>query len=202
MEEMKRMVDNYEVYQAISIGKVEVLLGIDETNVESPYMVCYCTRNNSLGVEQFYAISAGADYLEAMNDYISRVQWELEDLKEERASVKVPLTPLTQSQCQPIREDMRIDNQVVVIRPERLRPEYRTAVNQLVLAQSGFGTSAYSRGPAVYVLNLYTGEESRWNREDFMGLIKPEHMPAWAREKLEQHQVATPQKHKLRDDAR
>jgi len=165
-------------------------------------MVCTCTRNNSLGVEQFYAISAGADYLEAVHDFISRVQWELEDLKEERATVLVPLTPLTQAQCQPIREDMRIDNQVVAIRPERLRPEYRTAVNQLVLAQSGFGTSAYSRGRAVYVLNLYTGEESRWNREDFIGLIKPEHMPAWAQEKLEQHQAVTQQKPERRDEAR
>ncbi|MBW4839356.1 MAG: hypothetical protein KZY74_08160, partial [Paenibacillaceae bacterium] len=173
MEEMKRMVDNYEVYQAISIGKVEVMLGIDETNAESPYMVCYCTRNNSLGVEQFYSTAVGTDYLEAMDDFISRVQWELEDLKEERASAQIPLSPFTQAQCQPIREDMRIDNQVVVIRPERLRPEYRTAVNQLVLAKSGFGTSAFSRGRAVFTLNLYTGEEARWNREDFMGLMKP-----------------------------
>lgn len=202
MEEMKRMVDNYEVYQAISIGKVEVLLGIDETNVESPYMVCYCTRNNSLGVEQFYATAASTDYLVAMNDFISRVQWELEDLKEERVSVQVPLSPVTQAQCLPIREDMRIDNQVVVIRPERLRPEYRTAVNQIVLALSGFGTSANSRGRAVYTMNLHTGEESRWNREDFMGLVKPEHMPAWAQEKLEQLQVASQQKPKYRDEAR
>ncbi|MEK3871833.1 MULTISPECIES: hypothetical protein [unclassified Paenibacillus] len=97
MEEIKRMVDNYEVVQAISIGKVEVLLGVDETNAERPYMVCTCTRNNSLGVEQFYAIAAGADYLEAMHDFVSRVQWELEDLKEERASVKVPVLPLPKS---------------------------------------------------------------------------------------------------------
>lgn len=202
MEEMKRMVDNYEVYQAISIGKVEVLLGIDETNVESPYMVCYCTRNNSLGVEQFYGAEAGADYLEAMNDFISRVQWELDELKEERANAKMSLSPLTPAQCQPIREDMQIENQVVVIRPERLRPEYRTVDNQLVLALGGFGTYAYSRGRAVYALNLYTGEEHRWNREDIMGLIKPEHMPGWAKEKLEQHQNASQQKPKRRDEAR
>lgn len=202
MEEMKRMVDNYEVYQAISIGKVEVMLGIDETNAESPYMVCYCTRNNSLGVEQFYSTAVGTDYLEAMDDFISRVQWELEDLKEERASAQIPLSPFTQAQCQPIREDMRIDNQVVVIRPERLRPEYRTAVNQLVLAKSGFGTSAFSRGRAVFTLNLYTGEEARWNREDFMGLMKPEHMPKWAQEKLGQFQVEAQQKPKRRDEAR
>ena len=97
---------------------------------------------------------------------------------------------------------MRIDNQVVVIRPERLRPEYRTAVNQLVLAKSGFGTSAYSRGRAVFTLNLYTGEEARWNREDFMGLMKPEHMPVWAQEKLGQFQAETQQMSKRRDEAR
>lgn len=202
MDEMKRMADDYEVYQSITIGKVEVLLGIDETNFDSPYMVCYCTRNNSLGVEQFYGTTIVADYLEAMNDFISRVQWELEELKEERASTEMPLTPLTIAECEPIYEDMQIDNQVVVIRPERLRPEYRTIDNQLVLALGGFGTNAYSRGRAVFSLNLYTGEEHRWNREDIMGLIKPEHMPAWAKEKLEQFQNANQQKPKRRDEAR
>ncbi|MEX2104231.1 MAG: hypothetical protein WD907_02725 [Bacilli bacterium] len=84
---------------------------------------------------------------------------------------------------------MGIDNQVVVIRQERLRHEYRTADHQLVLALSGFGTHAYSRGRAVYALNLYSGEEIRWNRGDILGIIKPEYMPEWAKEKLNQHQV-------------
>lgn len=202
MEDMKRMVDNYEVYQAITIGRVEVLLGVDHTHAEHPYMVCYCDRNNSLGVEQFYEAVAGADYMEAMHEFISRVQRELGELQTERANTEVPLTPLTEAQCQPIRGDMRLDNQVVVIRPERLRPEYRTSVNQLVLAQGGFGTSAFSRGRAVYVVNLYTGEESRWNREDLLGVMKPEHMPAWAKEKLEPFQTATRQQPKRHDDAR
>ncbi|MEX2104232.1 MAG: hypothetical protein WD907_02730 [Bacilli bacterium] len=81
MDEMKRLVGSYEVQREILIGKVEVLLGIDETKSDSPYMVCYCTRNNSLGVEQFYGMVTGADYLEALNDFISRVQQELNELK-------------------------------------------------------------------------------------------------------------------------
>lgn len=202
MEDMKRMVDTYEVYQAISIGHVEVLLGVDHAHAEHPYMVCYCDRNNSLGVEHFYEAVAGADYVEAMRELVSRVQRELEALQDERTNAKVPLALFTEAQCQPIRGDMRIDNEVVIIRPERLRPEYRTSVNQLVMAQGGFGTSAFSRGRAVYVVNLYTGEESRWNREDLLGVIKPEHMPTWAKEKLEPYQAATRKQPKRHDEAR
>lgn len=202
MDETKRLVDSYEVQREILIGKVEVLFGIDETKSESPYMVCYCTRNNSLGVEQFYGAAIGEDYLEAMNDFISRVQQELNELKAERASFKTPMSPFTKEQCQPIKDEMRIDNQVVVIRPERLRPEYRTANHQLVLALSGFGTHAYSRGRAVYALNLYTGEELCWNREDILGIIKPEHMPVWAKETLNQHQADQQNRQNNRGTAR
>ncbi|MEB3103993.1 hypothetical protein [Ferviditalea candida] len=202
MDETKRMVDSYEVQQEILIGKVEVLLGIDQTKSDSPYMVCYCTRNNSLGVEQFYEAAMGADYLEAMNDFISRVQQEINELKAERASFETSMSPFTKEQCQPIKDEMRIDNQVVVIRSERLRPEYHTANHQLVLALSGFGTHAYSRGRAVYALNLYSGEEIRWNREDILGIIKPEHMPEWAKDTLNQHKVDRQNRQNNRETAR
>lgn len=73
---------------------------------------------------------------------------------------------------------------MVVIRSERLRPEYRTADKQLVLAVGGFGTAASSRGRAVFTINLYSGKEARWNREDILGPLKATCMPDWAKDRL------------------
>jgi len=81
-----------------------------------------------------------------------------------------------------------LENKVVIINPERLRPEYRTADKQLVLVTGGFGAHANSRGRAVYTTNLYSGKESRWNREDILGVVRPEYMPDWAKERLAQIQ--------------
>ena len=82
-----------------------------------------------------------------------------------------------------------IENNVVAIRADCLRPEYRTADKQLVLITGGFGSHANSRGRAVYTTNLYSGKESRWNREDILGIVKPEYMPDWAKERLKQIQA-------------
>ena len=39
---------------------------------------------------------------------------------------------------------------------------------------------------AVYATCLGDGEQTRWNRSDFIGILKEEHLPDWARESLEQ----------------
>ena len=46
----------------------------------------------------------------------------------------------------------------------------------------GFGAAANARGSAVYATNLYSGKESRYERRDVLGEIKPEHIPHWAME--------------------
>lgn len=91
---------------------------------------------------------------------------------------------------------------VVVIRAECLRPEYRTADKQLVLATGGFGTYANARGRAVYTTNLYSCKEARWNREDILGIVKPEYMPDWAKERLKQLEDESKSKQKRQEQER
>jgi hypothetical protein len=105
------------------------------------------------------------------------------------------LEPITPEQCTPNDYGENIENKVVAIRASCLWPEYRTADSQLVLATGGFGARANSTGRAVFTVNLYFGKESRWNREDILGVVKPEFMPDWAKEKLKQVQVG--RKHKI-----
>lgn len=189
MDDEKRMVDTYEVKHAIHVGDKEILFVVDEKKTDCPYMVCNCTWDNPLGMDHYYNAVGSADYLEMMTEFTDRVQAQLEAVKAERGKITVPVKPFTLEHCIPNDNGQNIENKVVVIRPERLRPEYCTADKQLVLVTGGFGAHANSRGRAVYSTNLYSGKESRWNREDILGIVKPEYIPDWAKERLKQIQA-------------
>lgn len=202
MIEEKRMAGTYEVKHAIYIGDKEILFAVDDRIIHCPYMVCNCTWDNPLGVCCFSEATGSTDYLEMMAEFISRVLSQLEIIKAERDKINVPLQPFTLQHCIPDDYRESIENKVVVIQAECLYPEYRTADKQLVLATGGFGSHANARGRAVYTVNLYSGKENRWNREDILGAVKPEFMPDWAKERLKYIQSERQIKHKKQEPER
>lgn len=183
MNEEKRMADSYEVCHAVHVGDKEVVFGVDD-KADLPFMVGYSLWNDLLCGYQYFEVVGSNDYLEMMEEFTGRVEKQVAMVREERAAVTVPLVKLTADDCLPLQAADNIENQVVVIRPTALRAEYRTADKQLVLATGGFGASGNSRGRAVYTTNLYSGKHSRWNREDVLGIIRPEAMPEWAKTRL------------------
>ncbi len=84
--------------------------------------------------------------------------------------------------------ESRLDytGKVLVISPDTLKESCWCAENMLWLAEGGFGCSPTASGRAVYATCLGDGEQTRWNREDFIGVLKDEFLPDWAREKLEE----------------
>ena len=56
------------------------------------------------------------------------------------------------------------------------------------LAESGFGCSPTARGRSILCVCLGDGERTRWNRNDFDGVLKDEFLPDWAKESLKQYQ--------------
>ena len=89
------------------------------------------------------------------------------------------------------------EGKVLVLKPTILKDEYKTPEFQLFLAEGGFGCSPTAHGRAVYGQFLKNGEQTVYNRQDFIGVLKDEHLPDWAREKLtelqEQIQEDVPQ---------
>lgn len=184
MDEEKRMAGDYEIQHAVHVGDKEVLFGEDANSAEMRCMVCFCERNNPLGAEEFTEAQGSSDFLEMMTEFSDRIRLQLEAVKAEREKIAVPLEPFTRGQCTLISGETGIENAVAVIKPESLRPEYRTQDKQLVLVTGGFGARGNARGRAVYTTNLYSGKNSRWNREDILGTLTSEQTPAWAKEKL------------------
>ena len=109
----------------------------------------------------------------------------MEDIpKEYRFLMDMPSPMLTADDC--IQDGMSADltGKVAALKPESLASEYRDVNNQLVLCTGGFGTSPTARGRAVYCTVIYSGEEERWNRADILGVVSPENLPKWAKDKL------------------
>lgn len=75
-------------------------------------------------------------------------------------------------------------DKVLVMSPDTLRESCWSPRDQLWLAQGGFGCSPTASGRAVYAACLGDGEETRWNREDFTGVLDEQYLPDWAMEKL------------------
>ena len=82
------------------------------------------------------------------------------------------------------RADADFEGKVLVIDPYVLADKYRTPEDQLFLATSGFGCNPSSLGRKVMGKYLNDGTRGAHVRHDFLGVMKEEFMPEWAREKL------------------
>lgn len=81
-------------------------------------------------------------------------------------------------------DDLDYDGKVLVLSPGTLKESHWTPRDQLWLGEGGFGTSPHARGQAVYATCLGDGEQTRWNRSDFTGVLEERYLPDWAAEKL------------------
>ena len=75
---------------------------------------------------------------------------------------------------------------VLVMRSDTLKESCWNPLNQLWFGEGGFGCSPHARGQAVFATCLGDGEQTRWNRSDFAGVLDKQYLPDWAREKLEE----------------
>ncbi len=179
MDAEKRIAGNYEITQSMLIGDKEVVFGVDDNNPEHPYFCAFYESNAIIG--QYTDCMVGNDYAELVMLYAKRIEQQCEKLKEAENAVTVPRETITADMCTPLNYKESIHDRVVVIRSDVLRPEYQTADNQLVYVIGGFGAEGSSRGDAVFIINLYSGKESRINRSDILGEMN--NLPDWAVER-------------------
>lgn len=199
MSEEKRYIDPYEVVQSIHIGNKEVVFGVNKKE-EYPFMVCYCSYDNPLGIPWATEAVGTDDYLEAMRIFCDRVQAQIELTRAEQEIFKFDMTPFTIADCIPDKKNESIIGKVVVINAEPKRYEYQHSAYQLILAEGGNGASG-GRGQAVFGTCLATGERGRWERYDVLGEIRPERMPEWAKEALAHIQAQEKEKkHREREE--
>ena len=192
--EEKRMAGDYEIFQSIGVGHKEIVMGESPEACEDERFMCaYCTTNEIFA--QYSGVMVSGDYTEILELFQERIRKETEKLREELAQPEhegINDRPVTNEGFVPITYDDDLKGKVIVIRPDVLKREYQRATRQYQLCTGGFGASPNSRGSACFCTNIYSGQESRFERRDVLGIVLEDQMPIWVREKLEtvNHQKA------------
>ena len=76
------------------------------------------------------------------------------------------------------------EGKVLVLSPDILKESYWNEGAMLWYAHDGFGCGPHAIGRSIRCTCLGDGEMTRWNRADFIGVLKDEFLPDWAAEKL------------------
>lgn len=182
----KRMAGEYEIFQAISVGIVEIVMGENpRASPEDRYMCAVCASNDLFA--QYRDIYVSDKYAEILELYGQRVASEADKLRAELADLQgqgIDDRQITGADCIPVTNEDDLNGKVVVIRPDVLKREYQRATHQYQLVTGGFGASPNSRGSACYCINLFSGKTDRYERGDVLGVVDREALPDWAEDGL------------------
>lgn len=207
-EQSKRMVSDtgYEIKQAIHIGDKEIVYGENMQKENGNfYFVGNYTHNELFG--EYSHCLVGGDYLEAMQEFTSRVNGQIEAVKADFEKAAIPPDLFTADHCYPHDYKENITGKVMAVRAEVFRKEYRRGDHQLIYVTGGNGALPNPIGTKVYHKRLSDGTENYIRRHEILGEVKPECMPDWAAGKLAvlqaEKNAAKPNKDKKdRSDAR
>ena len=86
--------------------------------------------------------------------------------------------------CVGDRAEQDFTGKVLVLSPDTLKESFWSQENQLWYAHDGFGCSPHAIGRSVRCTCLGDGEMTRWNRDEFIGVLDEQFLPEWAQEKL------------------
>ena len=87
-------------------------------------------------------------------------------------------------QCSAGMYETNVQGRVLIMKPSTLKESCWSQQDQLWLAENGFGCDPNSSGRAIYAICLGDGEQARWNREDFIGVLDERFLPDWAESRL------------------
>lgn len=181
--EFQRKIGEYTVLCSFPYGDKEIFLG-ENAKTENPverYVVGDCV-SNELFVRYENCI-AGDNYNEIVEMYGQRVNEQIQSVKDELDKFPYDRTPVGKESCDPI-AGVNLEGEIIVINPNAIMPEYVGANEQICVATGGFGCSPEGAGRKVYCKNVFTGEEYAWSRGNVLGILKPECVPEWVKERI------------------
>lgn len=121
--------------------------------------------------DRYFVVDTALKYLDA---FISQVREAYEKLKLFGAE-----------HCEPDSySSLDYEGNVLVLSPDVLKESCWTPQNQLWYAHDGFGCGPHAIGRSIRCTCLGDGEMTRWNRREFVGVLKDEFLPDWAVNKL------------------
>ena len=125
----KRIIEGYEEKLCVQLAGKFVVLAENPKDAD-PYFVCNIKYDNPLGFEERYDGAVTNDYLEAMREFITRVDSLLGTLEAERTESGLPIQTLTAAECIKGSQNADWEGKLIIIKPEILTPELRDLNNR------------------------------------------------------------------------
>lgn len=183
----KRMIGDYTVLNTMHIGHKEIAICENpKADKNERYLCCYI--ENVAIFERYTEGVASDDFSEIAKVFGERIVSAADEIMKETEKAEKQIgenTEITADECNSISYMDSIENKVVVIKGNILRPEFRHASHQLMLCTGGFGSQGSARGRTCYCISLYDGRKTSCYRSDILGTMDKEMLPAWAKDKLE-----------------
>ena len=179
----KRMVGDYTVINSMYIGHKEIILGENPKAASGERYVC-CYAERVLFYEQYLEAKVSDEFAEIVKLYGERVTQAADEIMKETEKVTSEIgmnDEITANDCERISHDDAIEDKVIVIRGNVLRPEFRHASHQLMLCTGGFGAQKNARGRTCYCISLYSGKQTSFYRGDVLGVMDKRALPEWAK---------------------
>jgi hypothetical protein len=174
----KRVINGYAELNSILLAGNGVIIA-ERIDSAEPYLVCDVKRDNLLNSEEYSNEFETPDYLEALQEYIKRESKLSNMFRAERYHSGLPYQTLNSEYCIPGGIAADLTGTVIIIKPEALPPELRSAEYQLKYCVDGAETVAN-----LLCLDLYSGIETRYERVNVLGAADTGLIPEWSRNKL------------------
>ena len=185
-EDLKKAGD-YTITQAIHIGDKIIVMGENPDAAEEMYyMVSYCERNDIFAV--YRDVEVGRNYLEIAGIFAKRLQEQIEKTAAELKNENCPHSIITSDMCVKNSYSEPWEGKILVVKPECLRGEYRTASHQIIRCVGGNGSSPKGHGFSIFGKRFVAEGTVRFGRTDIMGILKEECYPAWLKEAIQNEQ--------------
>ena len=187
-EESEKKSGDVQLFDSLDIMKMyAIVLGkIQGGEYAGKYISSFRYHENTWF--KYTDVTISEDYFETLSAFAQHIQKQTDKTRIEIIAPffdGINLEPIDKFGCKPLSEDDMLVGKVVVIRADVLRPEYQHSTYQLRLCEGGFGAHPRSRGSACFCKSLLTGEEGRFERDEFLGTIERDNLPMWAKQKLD-----------------
>ena len=183
----KRMIGDYTVLNSMYVGHKEIAICENpKADKGERYLCCYI--ESVVVFERYTEALVSDDFAEIAKVFGERISSAAEEIIKETEKANEQIgenTEIMQDKCAPITWEDSIENKVVVIKGNILRPEFRHASHQLMLCTGGFGSQPNARGRTCHCISLYDGRQTSYYRSDVLGGLRPEKQPEWAQKGLE-----------------
>lgn len=183
MDEPIKKVGDWNVLTTIQVGHKEIALG-ENPNAEKDqrYLCCYVEQ---IAVWDTYPEAlVSDDFAEIAKIFGERITQAADEILKENEHIKSQIGEdgeIKKDLCNPISENDNLEGQVIVIRGDVLRPEFRHASRQLMLCTGGNGAQPMARGRSCFCTYLYDGAKTSYYRSQVLGVIRPDALPEWAK---------------------